>query len=156
MDQKAKDEKTLQSHSAVGKYMSTSDGDPIAEPSPLSSITSKNLASLKKNTRHRLTEAEKQIFTKQCVERYQQGRSTKLIAYDLNVREDEVKRVLWDYVQTSQHPVVHPKIFLGTPTTRLKDIGENNNASNFYEVHIQLDGTLVCKPLSNLSSCNSV
>lgn len=105
----------------------------------------------KKNSRNRMTSIQRQNFIEQCVDRYLNGWSAKLIAYDLDVREADVKHVLFDFVQKHQDKIIQAKIFLATPNTRIKDISGKNSSFIFYEVMIHPDGTMVCKPIRQSS-----
>lgn len=109
----------------------------------------------KKNTRNRMTYKERQSFMEQCVTRYRDRRSTKLIAYELGARESEVKQVLFGFMQKHPDQIAEPKVLLATPNTRMKDICGKNNGTGFYEVECQEDGSMVCKPLACSSPTSS-
>ena len=101
----------------------------------------------KNYTRNRMTHKERRIFMEQCVARYRERRTTKLIAYELGARESEVKQALFDFTQKHPDMIAEPKVFLATPNTRMKDIGGKDTGTCCYEVEWQEDGSLICKPL---------
>ena len=104
--------------------------------------------SLGMGSRKRLTKEEENSLRKEAEAFYAQGYSVKLICRLLRIREEQAKRLLWEYVSQQTSCTPRTKFLFTNKDTLSKVFGSTGD----YRAEISKDNVIIFTPLTVLQN----